>query len=433
MSYTELISFTIMMVTTLGFIAFLMSKSYRISSIPILIILGLLFGPILNIIPRELSHHIFGYARIFGLVIILFAEGQNLKWSLIKKHLTSIVLLDTVGLLITAIIAGWLFSMVFHLPFSAGFLFGAIISATDPATLIPLFKQHHVDEDIKTVIVTESIFNDPLGIVLTILAVALIIPQATEAHLLESISHYTTIYPAAVLFFLYEIISAILIGAVLGIIGFWIVKKINSDIYPEIYGLIMAFGGFFIGEFALTSGYLVATTIGIVFGNHDLIFKGEKGNPNFNAFLSDELKFSEILSELASVFIFVLLGATINLEIIGNTLLKGSIIALAIIFIVRPLAVLIILPLKQWDFKQYLFIALEGPRGVVPSAMAGLPLSLGLLYHDKILIHWGEIILSSTLITIILSVIIETIWVKYLANKLLKKNVHEIKDSPKIV
>jgi len=413
-----------MMVVTLGFIAFILSKNYSISSIPLLIVLGLLFGPVLNVIPRHDAHHLFNYARIFGLVLILFAEGQNLKWPLIKKHITTIGLLDTVGLFITAMVSGWLFSLMFHLPFSAGFLFGAIISATDPATLIPLFKQHKVDENIKTVIVTESVFNDPLGIVLAILAVALVVPQASEAHLLETISHYTTLYPAAVIFFLYEIISSIIIGVVLGMLGYWIVKKIKPQIFPEIFGLIMAFGGFFIGEVALTSGYLVATIIGIVFGNHNLIFKGDKDNINFGKFLSVELNFSEILSDLASVFIFVLLGATINLAVISKTLLMGSVMALAIVFIVRPIAVLVILPLKKWSFKQYLFIALEGPRGVVPSAMAGLPLSLGLLYHDKTLIGWGEVILSATLITIIISVIIETIWVKFLAKKLLKKSVH---------
>ncbi len=422
MSYTELINFTIIIVVTLGFIAFILSNRYKISSVPILIILGLLFGPVLGLIPRNDAHHLFNYTRIFGLVLILFAEGQNLKWPLIKKHFATIGLLDTVGLFLTAIIAGWAFSFLFHLPFSAGFLFGAIISATDPATLIPLFKQNKVDENIETVIVTESIFNDPLGIVLTILAVALVVPQASEAHLMESIAHYTSLYPAAVLFFLYEVISSVFIGILLGGIGYWILKEIKPQIYPEIFGLIMAFGGFFIGELVLTSGYLVATTIGIVFGNHNLIFKDDKVNKNFGTFLSSELNFSETLSDLATIFIFILIGATINLSVFGKTFITGSILALVIIFIARPISVLTLLPLKKWSFKQYLFISLEGPRGVVPSAMSGLPLSLGLMYHNKTLISWGEVILSATLITIIISVITETLWVKFLSGKLLKDN-----------
>ena len=420
MSYIELLNLTIVIVINLGFIAYLASNKFGISNVPLLIIFGMLFGPVFGLIPNADGHHMFNYVRVFGLVIILFAEGHNLKWPIIKKHLATIGLLDTLGLFITTLSAGWLFSWLFNLPFEAGFLFGAIVSATDPATLIPLFKQQKVNEDIKTVIVTESVFNDPLGIVLTTLAIAMIIPEAHEAHLLEVIAGYTSLYPGAVIFFLYEIISAVAIGAFLGLLGYWVVKKIGSAIPPELAGLLMAMGGFFLGELAMTSGYLVATTIGIIFGNHSLIFKNKKVNERFDKLLASELSFSEKLSDISSVFIFVLLGATINLSSLGATFLKGSILALLIILVVRPLAVLIILPLGKWNIKQYLFISLEGPRGIVPSAMSALPLSIGMMYHNQNLIEWGQIILSATLTTIIFSEILETVWVKFLNNKLLK-------------
>lgn len=147
----------------------------------------MIFGPVLGAINREMAHYIFNYIRVFGLVIILFTEGQELKWPLLKKHMVTIGLLDTVGLLVMATVVAFIFSWFFHFPFIVGFLFGAIISATDPATLIPLFKQNKVNEDIETVIVTESIFNDPLGIVLTSLAIAFILPTAQSAHFLEAI------------------------------------------------------------------------------------------------------------------------------------------------------------------------------------------------------------------------------------------------------
>ncbi|MGC8707493.1 MAG: cation:proton antiporter, partial [Athalassotoga sp.] len=167
LSHVDLIVFSLVVVMTLGFITFFLSKKVNISSIPILIVLGIIFGPVLGFIGRGNATTLFNYVRVIGLVIILFAEGHNLKWPLLKKHMATIGILDTIGLFVTAIVAGLFFSLFFHLPFLAGFLFGAIISATDPATLIPLFKQNKVNENIRTVIVTESIFNDPLGIVLT--------------------------------------------------------------------------------------------------------------------------------------------------------------------------------------------------------------------------------------------------------------------------
>lgn len=422
MSSSDLINFTIITVMTLGFFAFLLSEKARVSSIPLLIILGFLFGPVFGFIPNSQAHTIFNYARVFGLVLILFAEGHSLKWPLMRKHIASIGLLDTVGLLITAVIGGLFFAYLFQLPFAAGFLFGAIISSTDPATLIPLFKQNKVDENIETVIVTESIFNDPLGIVLTILAISLVAPQAPEARFVEEIAHYTSLYPAALIFFIYEIVSSVLIGFSLGALGYWIVGSLTPGVFPQIFSLAIAFGGFLIGEAAQTSGYLVATTIGIVFGNFELIFKKSSRTKKFEDFVKVELGFNETLASLASVFIFILIGATTRLSVFSEKVWLGVLLAFAIMFVARPVASLIILPLNKWNFREYLFIALEGPRGVVPSALAAVPLSLGQVYHNQTLISWGEVILTATIVTVLVSVLAETLWVRPLTKVLLKNN-----------
>ncbi|GET28460.1 sodium:proton antiporter [Prolixibacter sp. SD074] len=419
MSHVNLIDLTILTVLTLGFIAFLLSEKVHISSIPILVILGFLFGPVFGLIPNAQGHTIFNYARVLGLVLILYTEGHNLKWSMIKKHVTTIGLMDTVGLLLTAAISGFLFSYVFDLPLGAGLLFGTIVSATDPATLIPLFKQNKVDENIKTVIVTESIFNDPLAIVLSTLAIAMVAPHADQAHLIETIAHYTTIYPAGIIYFLYVMVSSLALGVGLGVIGYWFIRWLKPGFFPQIFGISIAFGGFLIGEAVQTSGYLVATIIGIVFGNHAIMFKRWNEHEGFNQFIREEMHFNEIISDMASVFIFILFGATINISVLNETLLKGALIALGVVFIARPLAALIIVPLKKWTFKEYLFIALEGPRGVVPAALAGVPLSIGFMNHDQSLIYWGEIILSATIMTVLISVLLETLWVKTLSRKLL--------------
>lgn len=421
MSHTELIDFTVITVMTLGFVAFLLSEKAKVSSIPILIVLGLLFGPVLGLIPNSQGHTVFNYARVLGLVLILYTEGHNLKWAMIKKHILSISLLDTVGLLATAFISAYLFSFIFHLPFGAGLLFGAVVSATDPATLIPLFKQNNVDENIKTVIVTESIFNDPLAIVLTTLAIAMVAPNADQAHLVMLISKFTTIYWAGVIYFLYEIVSSLAIGFGLGFAGYWMIRWLKPGLLPQIFGLAIAFGGFLIGDAAQTSGYLVATTIGIVFGNHALLFKRWNEHEGFKKFVKKEMEFNEILSDIASVFIFLLFGATVNLSVLNETLLKGVLIGLGVVFIARPIASLVILPLKKWTFKEYLFIALEGPRGVVPAALAGIPLGIGFMNHNQMLIDWGEIILSATITTVLVSVLAETLWVKPLSKKLLRR------------
>ncbi len=424
-SGVDVVAYVVVVVLILGITALLISRKTNISYIPLLIIFGILAGPVLGLIGRDVARDMFEYVRVFGLFMILFAEGHHLWRSLLVKNFTTIALLDTVGLLITALISAFAFSLVFNVPFAVGFLFGAIISATDPATLIPLFKQHHIDRDIETVIVTESIFNDPLGIVLTSLALVFVMPQAPSAQVVEGIANYITLYPAAVVYFLYEVGMSIFIGVVIAYAGYFGIKKLQlrKSPYIEILALTLAFGGFVLGEVVMASGFLVATVVGILLGNHDDFFHDT--TPETTEAINRDIHFNDTLAMIGTIFIFVLLGASLNLSIMTPTVLVyGIIIGLIIVFVARPIAALVILP--KWKFKKYLFISLEGPRGVVPSALASLPLALGMRFHDAQMIQWGEIILCATLVTVLVSVIIETLWVPVLKKKLLEQPTPEM-------
>ena len=422
---------TLLIAIALGVAAMHTGRRTSVSYVPLFIILGIIFGPILGILSRSMSRTLFDYVRIFGLLIILFAEGHTLHWSLLKKHIFTIGVLDTVGLVITAFIAGFFFSMVFHVPFLAGFLFGAIISATDPATLIPLFHQYKVREDIRIVLVTESIFNDPLGIVLTSVAVALVLPQAPSARFIESIAAYTNIPVAATLYFLYEVSISIILGIILGYFGYWMIRALRFYESTEevvTFSIALALLGFFIGEELRASGYLVATTIGIILGNHHHFFKEPPRMwGKMRSAIDTEQHFNELLAIFAILLIFVLLGASVSLKVLVSTFVQAVIVALTVIFIARPVAALPILKTGKWSWGEYLFISLEGPRGVVPSALAALPLSLGIAYHNSTLIYWGELILSATLVTILLSIILETLWLPILRKKLLGEVVEKEK------
>ncbi|ASJ17383.1 sodium:proton antiporter [Thermococcus chitonophagus] len=410
---------SIFLVLFIGVLSMIISRRTGISYIPIFILAGMLIGPVLNLIPRSLAHSIFDFVRVFGLVIILFTEGHNLSWKILRKNFGTIATLDTVGLLITAIIAGFIFEAVFHSSFLLGFLFGAIIGATDPATLIPLFRQYRVRQDIETVIVTESIFNDPLGIVLTLIAVSMLIPGASGG-LFSELSARVGVYGAGIIYFLYNVAVSIGIGILLGVAGYKFIKATKIYDFPEIeaFSLSLAFLGFFIGERLEASGYLVATVTGIILGNYKVLKPREDVRvlKRIQRAIEKEVHFNDTLAALATIFIFVVLGAEMNLQVIASNLGKGLLVALGVMLVARPLATLPIL--KWWSPREYLFIALEGPRGVVPSALASLPLSLALKYHEGISVYWGEIIMAVVVVTVLASVILETLWLPILKDKL---------------
>lgn len=422
MSRIDLLSFTLALVMGLGGLAFALNYRTRISVVPLLLVLGVLAGPVSGLIDRQQASDLFDLVRVIGLVAILFAEGHSLQWPLLRRQLAAVTLLDTLGLVVTAGIAALLFCLLFQAPPLIGLLFGAIVSATDPATLVPLFRNAPIDPDTETLLIAESIFNDPLGIVLTLLVVALILPGSDTAHPIHLISTYTGPTAAAVLYFLYDVLLSLLLGAVLGIATLRIATRLAMQEFAVLLGLSVSLGGFVLGDVLGASGYLVATGVGIVMGNHRHLFPRaeEAQQRNVERFLDAGRDFQNLASALATVMIFVLLGASLQFALFETDLAAATAVALSLVFLARPLAVLPLLTALKWPFRRALFVALEGPHGVVPAALASLPLTLGHQYHNPLLLRWGGPILSATLITVLISVTLETLWAKRLRHRLLE-------------
>ncbi|WP_297439012.1 sodium:proton antiporter [Thermococcus sp.] len=441
MTPIETLTRILVAVVGIGIASMLIGRKFKVSYVPLFIVFGIIFGPVALVIPRETAHELFDYVRVFGLVMILFTEGHNLSIKLLKRNFSTIITLDTLGLVLTALLSAWFFSWIFHAPFLVGLLFGAIISATDPATLIPLFRQHRVRQDIETTIVTESIFNDPLGIVLTAVAISMIVPEASGG-LFAALSSQVGVYGGAVVYFFYEVLISVLVGIAIGLFGYWFIKRAEIFEFPEIelFSLLLAFTSFFLGEQLQASGYLAATVAGIVLGNYKLIGHWRRIDimDEVLTAIEREVEFNESLAAIATVFIFILLGASLNLSLFGKNLVGGILVAFFIMVVARPLAAVFLL--KWWSPKEYLFISLEGPRGIVPSALAALPLSLATRYPNATLtVYWGDVILAVTVLTVLVSVIMETLWLPLLRSKLLKgetledriRRYEEVKDNIK--
>ena len=414
----ETIALALMIIFLSGIIAMLVSKKTRFPYTPLLLFMGILVGPILGLILPDLARVLFYYVRAFGLFIVMFAAGFQINLKLLRKHMGVIALLDTVGLFLTAIISSWFFQTLFHVPWTIGFLFGAIVSGTDPATLVLLFKEHKVSKDMETIIITESIFNGPLAIILTMVALIIVLPEIPAAQPFISFTLGASVYLAAVLYFLYQIFASVLIGGAIALLTYWSIKKfkLHTSPFTEVLGLGMAFGGYVLGELLAASGFLVVTILALILGNYKAFFK--KKDRDMDEAVKMNADFNDKISTFSIILIFVLLGASLNaLDINLNTLLLSVLVALLVIFVARPLSTLVILP--KVGVKRYLFISFEGPKGAVAASMATLPLALGQLLNDASLIHWGEFILTATLMIVFLSMILESAWMVYLKKKLL--------------
>ncbi|XRO77141.1 cation:proton antiporter [Methanocaldococcus sp. 10A] len=400
----------------LGSLVAKIAEKLKIPDIPLLLLLGLIIGPFLQIIPSESAMKIFEYAGPIGLIFILLGGAFTMRISLLRRVIKTVIRLDTITFLVTLFISGLIFNIVLNLLYTCpiGYLFGAITSATDPATLIPVFSRVRTNPEVAITLEAESIFNDPLGIVSTSVVLGLIGLSSSTNPVIDLITLAGgAIFVGVLLAKIYEKIIVhcefheYVAPLVLG--GAMLILYVGDDLLPSTFGY-----GF--------SGYMAIAIMALCLG--DALFKMAEKHENYEYVV----RFCDDLSLLARIFIFVFLGACIKLSMLQSYFVPGLLVALGSIFLARPLGVFIGLAKSKHSFKEKLYFALEGPRGVVPAALA-VTVGIEILKNaDKIpssitkYISPSDIagtIIIGTFITILLSVILEASWARVLALKLL--------------
>ena len=177
------------------------------------------------------------------------------------KNIVPILNLAIPGLILSTVIVGFIINKFTPLQFGAAFLFGALISATDPVAVVALFKEIGAPKRLNILVDGESLFNDATAIVLFNIIVACIVSQtAMNVH---NILH--GIYEFCVVFF-----GGIITGVVIGYIIINVIKYAKKD--PLIHialSTVLAYVSFIIAEYYLeVSGVMSVLAAGIMLSWH---------------------------------------------------------------------------------------------------------------------------------------------------------------------
>jgi cell volume regulation protein A len=248
----------------LGFLGNLFFKRTKISDIFVLILIGLLLGPILNIIPQSTIAYLRNYTSIFAaiaLIVLIFDGGLYLNFYKVITEIRNAFLFTLLIFILTSILSGILLHFVFGFEWIYGLLLGVIIGGTSSEIVIPLITKSSASDKTKTVLTLESAMTDVFCVVATVTIVGIIISQMANTKLI-----------------IQNIFSAFAIAGIVGLIGGIIWSKILRD-SEEVKGfsyfltLSFLFLLYATTEFLNGNGAFCVLVFGLVLGNASDLFK----------------------------------------------------------------------------------------------------------------------------------------------------------------
>ena len=388
------------LILAIGTLAAFVAQRIRIPDVAIFLLAGIAIGPhglsLINISADSALNQII---LLFGASYILFDGGAALRLGVLRDVWITILVIATAGVLITAAITALAAAYVFSLPLSVAALGGAVLASTDPATLMPVFRQVRIRERVAQTVIAESAFNDAMSAIVTFAALALA-SGSSDISLAQGM--FDLIKQSGV---------GIIAGVVLGYLAALLIAHERWAFlaeYAPIVTLVAVIAAYFAASDLQASGFMAVFVFGIALGNQETFgFQMQAGEAQKLA------EFVLTTSFIMRLFIFILLGAQVDFAEIGHYWLGGVFVVTVLMLVARPITVfLCALPDRraQWSFRELLFMCWTRETGVIPAALAGL-----LLGSKAPAAH---IIASVTFVAILMTILIQAPTTEWLGRRL---------------
>jgi cell volume regulation protein A len=378
----------------------IVANKLKVPDVVVFLLVGMCLGPaMLGLVNIKADSAMNQLILIFGSCYILFDGGASIRLKVLKEVWISLVVLATVGVLITAVITGVAAHYILGLAPMVALLLGATVASTDPATLVPVFRQVKIKDRVAQTVMSESAFNDAMGAIIVFVILGLVTGQSefSFGHVLMEL--------------VWESALGILVGGVLGYLAAMFIahEKMNFlSEYAPIVSLMAVIAAYMGADGAHASGFMAVFVFGIMLGNKEMF--------GFNMDEREAEKLEDYILTTALImrmFIFILLGAQVDFTLMNQYLVGGALVVVVFMFIARPATVfLCALPDRRakWDIKELLFMCWTRETGVIPGALAGMLVGMKA--------PGAEIIASVTFIAILMTILIQATTTKWLAGKL---------------
>ncbi|MEA5485782.1 MULTISPECIES: cation:proton antiporter [Pseudanabaena] len=394
------LSLIIIIAIAAGIFARVIANFFRVPSIVFLLIFGVaLGGNGLNLVqPRLLGDGLEAIVSI-SVALILFDGGLNLQLKELGKVSASLRNLITIGTLITLIGGGIAAYWLSEFPWTIAFLYAALVVVTGPTVVNPIVEEVGLDRRLATILEGEGVLIDAIGSVLAVVVLDVALNPTSSAFAVVS-----------------DLGLRLGVGGVLGAIAGWLLGKflqratfLAEDTKSAV--VVAAVLGLFgiAQEIQSESGLTAVVLMGIVLRASDI--------PNSRALL----KFKSQLVALMVSVLFILLSANLSIPSIFALGWGGVQTVLFLMFIVRPINVIVSTWNSSFTWRQKAFLSWCAPRGIVAASVASL---FSILLTERG-VNGGESIKALVFLTIAMTVFLQGLSAKLVA-KLLGLNQPDI-------
>ncbi|HTU28122.1 MAG TPA: potassium/proton antiporter [Solirubrobacteraceae bacterium] len=332
----------------------------------------------------------YGLARFVGtvaLLVILFEGGLSTGLRVLRPVLGTAVSLATVGTALTAVIAGLCAHWLIGLSVSEGLLLGAILSPTDGAAVFALMRGVALPRRLQLVLEGEAGFNDPVAVVLVLVMIEVVHRPGYEPL-------------AAVWFLVRELGVGLLVGWVVGRLAPRALRRIAGgapgvELVATFAVAAIAFGA--AGSLE-GSGFLAVYVAGLGLGDAPL--------PERESVVA----FHGGLASVAELGMFLTLGLLVFPSRLGGVALRGTVLALLVVFAARPLGAWAATVRGRLSTRERSLVAWAGLRGGVPVVLATLPVLDG--------VHGSVGFFDLVFFAVLVSTVVQGTTVEWLAGRL---------------
>ncbi len=384
----------------LGTFSGLIARLMKIPDVVVFLLVGMLIGPgVLGWVNITADSTINQLILIFGSSYILFDGGASIRLKVLKEVWITILVISTIGVLITGAITGVAAYYFLGVPLIVALLLGATLASTDPATLVPVFKQIKIKERVAQTVMTESAFNDAMGAILTftVLGVAMGAGEFSAGDAFADL--------------LKQSVLGIVIGGVLGYLAAVLIAHEKFNFLAEfapVVTLMAVIAAYMAADGLHASGFMAVFVFGMMLGNVESL--GFKRSAEESHQLEDFVMTTALIMRM---FIFILLGAQVDFALMNQYLFAGVAVVVIFMLVARPVTVfLCALPDRRakWTMKEMVFMCWTRETGVIPGALAGMLVGMNA--------PGAQIIASVTFIAILMTILIQATTTKWLAKKL---------------